>query len=261
MSLATMQAARTILKSLRATYSGEPRTRAPADEKDFGHLDLAAYRRFRTDMEARGFRFLGDYEVVDVTRASSGLMTRTFVRTLVSADGTVVCGYGQVKQRLGKRLRILFSELMDGRGKTAWEEFKRAIALQHNVTASTDFEDGRSVYATNAEGAGKIANPPAVEAHLFPQGTPVTALLEALDQRNRELRAEHPDGRPIAVPTLEKLFELQDRAVAQKAAYRKSVGWITRDELLAMANGNDHYADAVYGEIQKQLTEEAEAAS
>lgn len=259
MSLATLQAAHNILKNLRAAYDGKTQTRAPADERDFRHLDLAAYRRFRADMEARGYRFLADYEIVNVSRARSGVMARTFIRTLVSADGATVCSYYQSKQRLGKRLWMLFNALMDGRGKAAWENFRNALTLRHCVDIGSDFPGGRSVSASNAEDAGKIANPPAIETHFFPYGTPLDSLLQAHTARLAQLRAEAPDLQPLVISTVDELFRLQDQIVAQKAAYRRSVGWITRDELRAMASGNETFADAVYEEIRNLLAREADA--
>jgi hypothetical protein len=232
MSLATIQFARNILRNLRETYSGAPQTRVSAEEKDFPHLDLLAYSRFRDKLEGLDFRFLGDYEIADLSRARGTPMTRTFVRYMISADGATVCSYYQVRQRTGKRLRMLFNELMDGRGKIAWNDFKQAIAIRECMDIGTDFSDGRSVSTSNAGAAGKLADPPEMETHVVPADT------------------------PVAIGTTEELFQLQDRAAAQKADYRRSLNWITRDELLAMAEGNEAFADAVYEEIQKQLAEE-----
>jgi hypothetical protein len=257
MSIQAMHAARDILKTLRRTYSDAPRTRVLADEKSFSHLDLAGYDRFRRDLEAKGYRLLGNYEVVDFNRASS--LRRTFLRVMVSADGTVACAYCQMTAHMVKRLWRLFNDLMDGGGKPAWDSFTKDIAIHHEIAVSTDFEDGRSVCACIGESAGQFANPPGIEVHYFPEGTPLDTLLQTLGERVSWLRTEHPDTQPVTVSTLEQLFQLQDRAMTQKVAYRKSVGWITRDELLAMSNGNETFADEVYAEIQNQLARETEA--
>ncbi|HKB59815.1 MAG TPA: hypothetical protein VKC56_07180 [Gallionellaceae bacterium] len=259
MSLATIQFARNILRNLRETYSGEPHTRLSAEEKDFPHLDLAAYARFRDTLESRDFRFLGDYEIADVSRARGSPMTRTFIRYMISADGTMVSSYYQVRQRTGKRLRMLFNELMDGRGKAAWEDFKQAVANRPCMDIGTDFSDGRSVSTSNAGAAGKLADPPAMETLILPAETGIEALLQAHAARIAEVRAQHPDAQPVAIATTEELFQLQDRVAMQKADYRRSLNWITRDELLAMSGGNEAFAGAVYEEIQKQLAEEVVA--
>jgi len=259
MSLATIQFARSILKNLRQTYSGAPQTRVAVDADDFSHLDLPAYKRFRDQLEGRGYRFLGDYEIEDVSRARRSPMVRTCIRYLISPDGTTVCSYYQARQRKFKRLRMLFNELMDGRGKTAWTDFKQAIAIQVCMDAGTEFSDGRSVSTSNAGAAGKLADPPEMETHVLPAETNLETLLQAHAERVAQVQAEHPEARPVPIAKAEELFQLQDRVAAQKAAYRRSLNWITRDELLAMASGNEAFADAVYEEIQKQLAEEVTA--
>lgn len=254
MSIQTLHAARNILKTLRKIYSDTPRTRVLADEKNFRHLDLAAYGRFRKDMEAKGYHLLGDYEVVDFTRA--GPLRRTFLRVMVSADGTVACAYYQITAHLLKRLWRLFNELMDGRGKPAWKSFLNDIAIHHSLAVSTDFEDGSSICTCIGESAGIFANPPGMEMHYFPDGTPLDTLLQTLGERVSWMRTEYPDAQPVSISTLEQLFQLQDRSSEKKVAWRKSVNWITREELLAMSNGNEAFADEVYEEIQQQLERE-----
>lgn len=259
MSLATIQFARKILKNLREIYSGAPQTRLPAEAKQFSHLDLPGYKRFRDRLEGMDFRFLGDYEIADLSRSRRSAMARTFIRYMLAPDGATVFSYYQSRQRTGKRLFMLFNELMDGRGKTAWTDFKEAIALRENLDIGTDFSDGRSLSTSNAGVAGKLADPPEIETLTLPAETTAEALLQAHNARIAQAKAAQPDSPPVAITSAEVLFELQDRVTACKAAYRRSLNWITRDELLAMAGGNETFTDEVYAEIQKQLAEEAAA--
>jgi len=255
---AVAQAAHNILKQLRETYNGQPPRRAPAREADFRHLDLSAYRWFQSELETLGYRLLADEELIDMGRARGSLYTRTFVRQMVSADGCIVCSYYQEKQRLFKRLWRLFDGLMGGRGNRAREEFRSGQTIRHHMDVSSHYSDGRTLNLGNSQSAGSSINPPAIETHRLPEDTQLEELLDAHDLHMRQLLTETPGLRAVAVNSVEDLHQQQAREAALKAEYRKSVNWVTHEELLAMTGGNAEFADAVYEAIQQQLAKEGE---
>jgi len=66
----------------------EPCEYRMADPAEFPELDRDFYDQSRGWFEARGFRFLGDRENVSLSRRDPS--RRTFIRSIVSADGTIL---------------------------------------------------------------------------------------------------------------------------------------------------------------------------
>ena len=65
------------------------------DPNDFGYLDLKYYERTWEKLREEGFRFLGDIEDLTLSRVHPRL--RSFIKCLVSGDGTIMAGIYHMK--------------------------------------------------------------------------------------------------------------------------------------------------------------------
>src|SRR3954466_3196553 len=76
-----------IHRDTKALYSTEHEY-VPVNPAEFRFADLAFYDRVERELETHGFRSLGDWE--DVTLSRTYPKMRTFIRHMVSADGSSV---------------------------------------------------------------------------------------------------------------------------------------------------------------------------
>lgn len=253
---AAEKSARNILNGMKQTY-GAPEKMILADEAEFSHLDLRGYRRFRAELEAQGYKYIGDFEIRVVSRTNIAMFARTMIRVLASEDGSITTNYYQFRQRRWPLVKKLATGLLKLSWWDAPKYFAKDVKTRHCVGFGTEFDDGRFLVASNAEAAGKITMPPIIENHFFPYGTPPAVLLEAHRQRMQEILRASPGVKPVVTSSVEDVLRGHHRLSAQKAAYRASVRWITQDELRAMSGGNHDYADEVYDEVQKLLEQDA----
>ncbi len=249
------QSAQQIITSLKRTY-GAPSTRRPARESDFGHLDLRAYRDFQTYHETQGFRVLWDFELMEVSDSPTTLIARTFIRAMVSADGTIVAYYYQVRPRLDRLLRQLGRGLLNGRWIATPRFFLKTLRTRHCNDYESECSDGRFNTTSNAQSAGSISSPPTVDSVFHPYGTPPALLLAGHKERLAAWVAAHPGDSIRVVSSLSDLQAMQTRLREQKNAHRVAVSWVTESELVKMSGGNPAVAEAVYAEVQRQLRQD-----
>lgn len=246
------QAAQRILATLKQTYSG-PYTYRAVNEADFRHLDLKAYRDFQALHESLGYRHLRDVEIAEVSDSPTTLIARTFIRTMVSADGGIVADYYQVKPRMDRLLRMTGRGLMNGRWLDTPRFFFRTLKTKHCTGYESELDNGDVVTTSNAEAAGSISLPPTIQSEFHPYGTAPAIL--ALQQKKRLAAwlAAHPGVRIRPVKSADELMTMQVRIKQQKDAHRTAVSWVTQGELEKMSSGNPQLAEAVYAEVQRQL--------
>jgi hypothetical protein len=242
------KAARRILESLQRRY-GAPHTMVPVSEADFAHLDLPAYRTFRAAMEAAGFRYLGDLEVLEVSRSPTTLLARTMIRGMISEDGVIASDYFHVKPRVWRYLKLLATGLRNLRFVDAPRAFARGMHTRH----CTEFDDGTSLVTSNAQAASMITSPPTIETSFSPYGTPPSILLQAHRTRVEEILRAKTQVRPVVVASLSDPLQMNKRQSTQKTAYRATVQWVTKAELQGMSAGRPEIADLVFAEVQKLL--------
>lgn len=250
------QAAEKILKSMQNTYSNPPAMVA-ADEKNFNHLDLNAYRKFSEDLKAANFRLVGDLEMPELSKSPTTLIERTMIRNAISVDGHMLAVYYQTKPRIGRRIKLLIRGILNLRLIDAPQDFIKAMATRHCVEFETEFRDGKQLITSNAEAAGMMSSPPSIESNFFPYGTPTTVLLERHMKRLLEISKENP---PIILQSLDDILQMQKRQSMLKIAYRSSVQWVTQQEMLDMSGGNTNMAEEVFSEIQKIIAEQQNVA-
>jgi hypothetical protein len=246
-------AAREILDSMRAMYS-KPFTLVDVREEDFPHLDLAPYARARADLESRGFRYLGDLEVLEVSNAPHTFLARTMCRTLVSADGGTVGGYFQMRPRIGRVLRSVLKGLLNLRWIDSPMWAVSTMTPRHCSDFETELSDGSFLCTSNTEGAAPMSNPPSIDDVFFPYGTAVGLLLKAHERRLQARLQQDPRVSVVTHHNLDDVKQMMLRLQAQKNAYRATLQWVSRDEMRALST-NTNQADEVFAEVQRQLRE------
>lgn len=254
--MSALKAARNILGDMRRQFS-KPHSMIPADEHEFGHLNLSAYSAFVDDLQPLGFKVLGDLEIPEVSNSPTTVLARTMIRNMLSADGHVIAQYYQVKPRIWRRVKVLVRGLFNLRLVDAPVSFLQAMVTRHCVSFETEFEDGRQLITSNAEAAGMISDPPSIDSTYFPYGTPTTELLERHVSRLSEVSTESP---PLQLRSMDDVLQMQKRQSMLKVAHRNTLQWVSHDEILAMSGGNNNLADDVFREIQKLIIEERDAA-
>jgi len=217
------ETAREIVDHIAAIYVAH-HDYAPADPREFRHLDLKFYNSACAHLESRGFRHLADIEDRTLTAAPGSILQRTMIRVLVSEDGSINAAL--FHPRLNRFwLRLLLWLVRKSMGRT--------------IDLETEFSDGTFLCTTNAATAAAIELPPQIDSEFRPWKTPADALL----QRHRERLAARLAARPgLMIRPARDLTELhasQHRMNALKAAYRGEVGGISRKELEALAPGTD----------------------
>lgn len=252
MNDSVQRAAQRILATMKAMHHGDF-TYLPAREADFRHLDLGAYRQFLGQHEAKDFRYLSDVEIAEISASPTTLLARTFIRSMVSAHGTVVADYYQVKPRMGRLLRMLLRGLANGRWRDAPRFFFKTLKTKHCVGYTTELGDGHFIVTSNAESAGKIDSPPTIDSVFHPYGTPASTVMEDHFARLKSRLAQAPGLRPQCLHTEDELEQRRVRMKRQKDAYREAVNWVSKEELERMSPQSPQLAAAVYEEVRRQL--------
>ncbi len=179
----------------------------------FGHLDLGFYDEARDYLVAQGGIWFGDFE--NLTVKASAIDLRTFIRILTAEDQTIcICLY-HPKPKLWTRLLLWIARFKLGR----------------TVDCETEFPDGRYLITNNAQEASRLTLPPGFDEQYLPADTSYEVVFQTHQQRLKDFLAANPGVPPTMMRTAEEVMEMQHRMQAIKAAYRKEVGGVTKDEL------------------------------
>ncbi len=104
----------------------------------------------------------------------------------------------------------------------------------------------------NSPHAALMKAPPGFDVEVHPAAMTADALLEAHLLRLRRRLAAEPGVPPCVVRTLDDALASQKRQEGIKHAHRKSVGWVTKEEMERLAMpGARGAARAVHDEIRK----------
>jgi hypothetical protein len=209
------EAARRILDSIEAHYQPTHRY-VNADPAAFAHLDLGWYDRVTRIFEGYGFRHLADIEDKTITEAPNTVLRPTFLRALVSRDGTVTTAlYDPRIKGLGLRLLL-------------WLLRKTPKPV---VDCETECTDGSFVGTSNGMGASAMQLPSLISAGWLPAGTKPEDVYATHTARVTAHLKARPGVRAVVIRTREEMLQSQDRQNAIKAAFRGEIGGLTTAEL------------------------------
>jgi len=208
---------------------------APVNAREFGHLDLSWYDASQRWLEERGFGWLGDEENLTFRRTSKG--NRTLLRTMLGRDGTWIT--------------YLYHFKPAGLAPALAANGFKILELQ------TQFANGTFICTSNAEEAGKLDSPPAVDARRLPANSSLDAIVEAHALRVSAALAANPGGAALRMGSLEDIHRAQNVLQGIKAAFRRDVG-ITKQELERLAGNRlgAQQIDALYSEVEKLHAEQ-----
>jgi hypothetical protein len=206
----------------------EYRTITPAE---FQHLDLGFYDEAKRRFEKHGFRHLRDEE--DVTIKNTSMDPRTFIRVMLSHDGTISAAFYQPKVKLLARILLKITRTKVGR----------------TTDCESELSNGAFICTSNAVTAGMISTPTDILTEYLPFESDPDLVLERHKERLCEHLDSHPDISVITLRSIEDVHASQHRQEAIKAAYRESVGWVSKEELEKCASGDLELAAEVHKEI------------
>jgi hypothetical protein len=200
------RAARKILDQQKAIYSSSAFEYRNAVPSEFPDLDISFYDQYRIWLEGQGFQFLGDRENVTLTRIFPKM--RTFIRSLVSADGTICGGIYHVKP-----------------GALGFPPDIKAIDFE------TELNDGTFLITTNTLESARALPMPGIDAARLPMATHPDAVLRAhLDRVAQALNAR-PEVAATKIHTMNDVILFQQRMQEIKTKHKKAIGFVGRSDL------------------------------
>lgn len=194
----------------------------PVNPGEFGRLDLRFYDRTELDFLKAGFRTLGDFEPVHITRAQN---RRDLYRMFVAADGVIAAVISHMKPNRPALLMYWLLRIM-----RKWPKDVHAIELQ------SELSDG-SFLLTNNAGQQPIEFPPTVEVLSLPVGTRVQDVLKV--HRDRLGKRLGTDVRPVVAASIADLVAAEQRQEKLKREHRLSNGGVSEQELRNLTK--EHY--------------------
>jgi hypothetical protein len=126
------------------------------------------------------------------------------------------------------------------------------------VELETAFSNGTVISTNNAGGISPYGQGPHFLQEKLPLGTAPAALLERHSARVKSHAALHPRHKIRVIRTLEELSKQQAEQVLAKNAYRRSIGFVSDEELRAMMGEKyDQFAPKVREKLKLMAEEPA----
>jgi hypothetical protein len=226
------KAAKNIISHIEKVYVPK-HDYSPVDPNNFKHLDLKFYEENMEKLKIMGFRYLIDEE--DLTLKGVANDMRTFFRIALSADGTISSALYHPKPKFWLRFFLWIMRFKLGKV----------------VDFGTEYSDGSFLVTSNAECAGSMQSPPLVMTEYLSWNSPLEKVYQTHMMRMEAYSIVAPDIEPIRCSGIDQLHASQHRLEAIKAAYRKEVGGVTKEELEKLSGGNIDLAHKVNTEIER----------
>lgn len=189
---------------------------------DFKNLDLGFYDNGRRYLESLGYRYLGDQENVTLRRRNG---VHTFIRFLLSGDQTTMADLYHFIPKFGLRL--------------IGARPAKVLDLE------TWFSNGCFVCTSNAEMAGALESPPAIDSLRLPAATTWDLLVESHQRRVRNFLASHPGVEPVKLKDMADVRRAQDGQQRIKSDFRRRIG-LSKTELERFAGTSGRHVDRLH---------------
>lgn len=219
--------ARKVLESVDAMVPGRFDTRA-ASPITHPHVAWSEYDDVQRRLEALGFRYLGDVEPISMP-VDPKMAKPAVMRMLVSEDGTVMAGFYRLVLRWTP-MGILARSL-GGAGMM--------------LDLITIFPDGTIVETSNAEPASVWSQPPFLHRQVLAKTASPEEIADAHADRLMDRLSGDAGVLPVSVHSLLEVVAASDATERAKRAWRRSIGWITRDELARLSHLSGPRLDAL----------------
>ncbi len=246
------QDAEKILEPLKAQFRG-PHDIVPVSESNFPHLDFSKYSAVDGVLRASTYAYLIDVELRDVSNNDGNIYHPTLIRQYLAKDGSTVASAYLLKPSVRKLLE-LFARGMRNLRWLATPALMMELAPQRMILdLESELEDGRFLVSSNAEAAAMMTAPPTIAHLFFPYQTPYQDIISAHKSRIASLAQGDTF---VRLRTFDETVSMSRRQKRQKDAYRASLDWISRDEMIAMGDGRIDVSEALFNEVQALLREQ-----
>lgn len=211
------RAAQNIAETGESLYSTTHEYAEVADaKKKFRDLDHGFYDRTQAELEAMGFRNLGDCENVTVNKTMP--LMRTFLRRMASDDGKVMADMYHLKCRGWMRL-------------LGWAGLLPSDQLY--VDIETEFSNGTFLVTSNT-GDTPTSGVPGIMDQLRPK---TTTPAELVHEHRATLSASEAQGLEARlITTVAEIEAAQERMQELKNRHKKSQGFIDLELTKAIVN-------------------------
>lgn len=215
----------------------------PIDPKEYPSHQRGFAAATEKKLSKLGFRKLGDYDPVHL---SATLAKKQMISIYVREDGHVTAAAFSIRPKWPGFLGWLVM-LVKGQYRAA-----------NIVELETAFSDGTVLSTNNAGGINPYGQGPHFLQEKLAPGTQPAALLERHEGRVKLHAASHPRHSIQEVRSLEEVSAQQARQVVAKNAYRRSIGFVSEDELRAMMGEQyDQFAPKVREKLKLMADEPA----
>ncbi len=230
----TKTGAKKQLTRQKTIYSGKMKY-AEVPPRDFPWLDEAFYDEVSKKMADAGFRHVGDFECLTLSRQFPSM--RTFLRCFVGDAGAIMAAGYHVK------VRGLMSVLA----------LLRVIPKNmRTVEFESEFDDRTFLSTNNCAGLNAFTDDPGITIEQLDPSTPLEQLLSRHRERLKRI-VEERKVQPVRFATRDDVLAAQDRMHELRSGHRKRTGYVTRDQFEAMAGGKLSHA-------QREFVDEFEKA-
>jgi hypothetical protein len=201
---------------------------APADPKNFQHLDLAFYNDSQRRLEERGYSFVADQE--NITLRQSKGSAPALLRFLLSRDQTTMAILYHFK-------RIAFPK-----------KESKVLDLE------TWFSNGHFVVTSNAAMAGKFDSPPAINSFFLPAASLLDEVMQTHEGRVNNFLAQNPGVSAVRLNGLEDMRRAGDELQRIKSGYRSAAG-LSKAELERLARRTGPEIDELHAILARRHAE------
>lgn len=214
------------------------------DAREFSHLNLKFYETTSSQLRAAGLTRIIDAEPRDNTRATG---KRVLVRYQLSETEPLYAAIYSISSKPDGFFKRLLAKFF---GK------KPDVQQEGILEFGNEFSDGKFVLTNTVAGRTVFTKPPEFLELQLPAGTPAIEVLETHRKRVADYLKANSGSQTIRVSNLEQISAQENRQRLLKAAYRRSIGGLTKDELRAWAKDNFESVEAfTMGEMRRLIEE------
>ena len=215
----------------------------PADPKEFPSHQRKFAAAMHRKLSSLGFDKLGDFDPVHL---SVTLNKKQMLAIYTRQDGHCTVSVFSIKPKW-PGFRGWLTMLFKGQWKTA-----------DIVEMETAFSNGTVISTSNAGGINPYGQGPHFLQEKMAPRTPPAAIVEKHDARVKMHAAAHPRLAMRAIRTIDEVMAQQAQQVTAKNAYRRSIGFVSDEELRAMMG--EQY-DRIAPKVREKLKLMAEEAA
>lgn len=245
--------AKRILEPLKELFQG-PHDIVRVSEAEFPHLDFSRYYAVNGVLRAAGYEHLADVELREVSKSEGNLYHPTLIREYLASNGSTVASVYLLRPRIEKLVELFVRGMRNLRWFATPALIAELLPQRLILDLESELDDGRYIVSSNAEAAAMMASPPTIENLFLPYDTEFQDLVTAHEARISSMS----EGRSIVhMRSYDDTIAMSRRQKLQKNAYRASIDWISKDEMIAIGDERPGHSEALFNEIQALLREEA----